>query len=377
MPRVLTVTNDFPPRHGGIETYVGELTRRFDPDDVVVFTPDRPGAAQWDAACPFEVIRTPIRFMLPVPPVVRAVAQVIASHRIDAVWFAAGAPLGLMAPALRRTTAARRFVATTHGHEVWWARLPGTRGALRRMVDGLDHTTYITDYTRAAIAPALSPQGLARLAHLSPGVTPEEFAAPIDPSRVRRLLGIGERPMVLGLSRLVPRKGQDTLITAWPEVLRHHPDAVLVLAGAGPYAGALSELIRTTGVSGSVRMVGPVPERAKRHLLAAASAFAMPARSRFGGLEVEGLGIVYLEAAAAGLPVIVGNSGGAPEAVRDGETGYVVDGENPAQVADRIARLLDDPELARAMGREGQEWMREQWTWDQRAALLIDLLTVG
>lgn len=373
MARLLVVTNDFPPGHGGIETYVHELVRRFDPDDVVVATSRRDGWEAWDAEQPYRVVRISRYPMLPTRRVARAVVGLANEHRCQAAWFGAAAPLGLLAARLRTETDVRRVVSTTHGHEVWWAMLPGFRQTLRRIGRRADHVTYITDYTRERLERALPAD---RMARLSPGVTPEAFAQVSDDAvaNLRARWGLGDDPVVVSVSRLVARKGHDTLVAAWPQVLRHHPRARLVIGGRGPYSERLQRLVTQHDVADSVTLAGFVPDDDLAALYRTAQVFAMPARSRLAGLEVEGLGIVYLEAAAAGLPVITGTSGGAPEAVRDGETGYVVDGTDPTAVAWQIVDLLDDPARAAAMGEAGRTWIADQWTWDTRHRTLSTLL---
>src|SRR5215472_2338484 len=182
------------------------------------------------------------------------------------------------------------------------------------------------------------------------------------------------RPVVVCVSRLVPRKGQDTLIRAWPQVRAAVPDAALLLVGGGPYARRLQRLARQLGVAGSVILTGPVPWPELPSYYDAGDVFAMPCRTRRHGLDVEGLGIVYLEASATGLPVIGGDSGNAPDAIRDGETGYVVAGRSPAEVADRLVHLLTDPAGARAMGEKGMAWVDQEWRWDLVAERLQQIL---
>ncbi|MCL2423482.1 MAG: glycosyltransferase family 4 protein [Micrococcales bacterium] len=373
MARLLVVTNDFPPGHGGIETYVHELVRRFDADDVVVATSRREGWQEWDAAAPYPVVRISRYPMLPTRRVAREVVKIANEYECEAAWFGAAAPLGLLAADLRTRTQVRKVVSTTHGHEVWWAMVPGFRHALRNIARRADRVTYISDYTREHLVGTLPVE---RMDQLSPGVTPEAFA---DVSAeaiadLRRRWVLGDDPVVVSLSRLVARKGHDTLIAAWPQVLEHHPNARLVIGGRGRYASHLTELVSKHKVSDAVTLAGFIADDDLAALYSTATVFAMPARSRLGGLEVEGLGIVYLEAAAAGLPVITGQSGGAPEAVRDGQTGCVVDGTDPTAVAWQIVELLDHPEQAAAMGEAGRTWMVDQWTWDARHAKLAALL---
>lgn len=368
----LVVTNDFPPRTGGIQTFVHGLCRGL--GDVIVYAPAWPGAAGFDRAQPFPVIRHPTSLMLPVPAVLRRAREAARAEGCASVLYGAAAPLGLLTRPLRRS-GVERFVALTHGHESGWARLPVARGLLRRIGDDVDVVTYLGQYHRRRLAAALSPVAFERMAHLPPGVDERTFRPGCGGASVRARLGLGDRPVVVCVSRLVPRKGQDTLVSAWPEVTRQVPDAALLLVGDGPYRARLERLAHGLGVGAAVRFAGPVPEADLPAYLDAGEVFAMPCRTRRRGVEVEGLGIVYLEAAACGLPVIAGDSGGAPDAVRAGETGYVVDGRAPGEVADRVVALLRDPVVARAMGRAGRAWVERDWRWPLVVDRLRGLLT--
>jgi phosphatidylinositol alpha-1,6-mannosyltransferase len=373
MPKVLIVTNDFPPRAGGIQSFVHALAVRLPEGSVTVYAPAWEGAAAFDAAQPFPVERHPTSLMLPVPSVARRAARLLGRDGCDTVLFGAAAPLGLLAPSLRRA-GARRLVAITHGHEAGWAALPGARSLLRRIGDSVDTVTYLGEYTRARLARALSPEAVARMTRLAAGVDSEAFRPGAGGAAVRDRLGLASRPVVICVSRLVPRKGQDTLIRAWPVVQATVPDAVLLLVGGGPYAGRLRRLARGLGVAGSVIFTGPVPWLELPAYYDAGDVFAMPCRTRRHGLDVEGLGIVYLEASATGLPVIGGDSGNAPDAIRAGETGYVVSGRSPAEVAGRLVHLLTDPAGARAMGEKGMAWIDQEWRWDLVAQRLQQIL---
>jgi phosphatidyl-myo-inositol dimannoside synthase len=364
--RTLIVTNDFPPRQGGIQSYVHELARRLPPESLVVYASDHPGAAEFDAAQPFPVVRHPTGLLLPTPAARRRVTAVLREHRAEAVWFGASAPLGLLAPALRRA-GAERFVASTHGHETAWAVLPAARQALRRIGDNCDVVTYITEYTHTKLGTAFGPHP--DLVQLTPGVDIETFRPEIDGSAVRRELGLGARPVVVCVSRLVPRKGQDLLIDALPGILRAVPDTVLLLVGAGPYEQKLRARATRRGVAAQVVFAGGVARHDLPASFAAGDVFAMPCRTRRAGM-----GMVYLEASATGLPVVAGDSGGAPEAVRDNETGYVVGGRDVRAVTDRIVRLLQDAALRAALGSAGRAWVEKQWRWDVLAGRLADLL---
>ena len=373
MRSTLIVTNDFPPRQGGIQAFVHGLAIRLPAGTVTVYAPKWQGAAEFDAAQPFPVIRHPSSLMLPVPTVARRAAQIARERSIDTVLFGAAAPLGLIAPSLRRA-GVTRTVALTHGHEAGWAALPGARTLLRRIGNEVDTLTYLGEYFRARLAHALTPQAAARMVRLAPGVDVAVFRPGAGGPAVRERLRIQGRPVVVCVSRMVPRKGQDTLIQAWPNVVAEVPDAVLLLVGDGPYKQRLERLASQHGVTAHVIFTGGVPWAELPGYYDAGDVFAMPCRTRRAGLDVEGLGIVYLEASATGLPVIGGDSGGAPDAILDGETGYVVPGGDPAAVAGRVTELLKDPAKARVMGEKGLAWVDREWRWELAAARLESIL---
>ena len=373
MPKVLIVTNDFPPRAGGIQSFIHALATRLPADGVVVYAPAWAGAAEFDQQQPFPVLRHPTSLMLPVPTVRARAVRALTEHGCDRVLFGAAAPLGLLAPALR-AAGARRIVAVTHGHEAGWAALPGARTLLRRIGDSVDVVTYLGEYFRMRLARALSPAAAARMARLAPGVDTAEFHPGAGGAAIRAQLGLGGRPVVVCVSRLVHRKGQDILLRAWPAVRARSGDPALLLVGSGPADGQLHRLASELGVADSVLFTGQVPAAQLPAYYDAGDVFAMPCRTRRRGLDVEGLGIVYLEASATGLPVIAGDSGGAPDAVLSGETGYVVPGRDVAAVADRIGRLLADPAGARAMGEKGLAWVDREWRWDLVAQRLEQIL---
>jgi phosphatidylinositol alpha-1,6-mannosyltransferase len=367
MSRVLVVTNDFPPRQGGIQSFVAGVLDRFDPAEVVVLASSYDGAAEHDAASPYPIVRAPTNMLLPTRTATTQAVTLLRQHECDAVWFGAAAPLGLMAPSLR-AAGARRLVGTTHGHEIGWAALPVARQMLRRIGRHLDVTTYLGEYTRSRLARAL-PAGV-RLEQLTPGVDVGLFRPDVDGTAVRERYGLTGRPVVVCVSRLVPRKGQDTLIDAWPRVLAVVPDALLLLVGGGAGQADLEKRASERGIAHAVVITGGVPWTELPAHFAAGDVFAMPCRTRWGGFDVEGLGIVYLEASATGLPVVAGNSGGAPDAVLEGKTGLVVDGTDAAATAAAIVSLLVDGERRRAMGAAGRAWVEERWQWEQIAARL-------
>jgi len=411
MRKVMIVTNDFPPRSGGIQSFVHALATQLPAGQVVVYAPSWTGAAEFDARQPFPVVRHPTSLMLPVPSVARRARAILTEHGCDAVLFGAAAPLGLLAPALRRA-GARRIVALTHGHEAGWAALPGARLLLRRIGEHVDALTYLGEYFRIRLTRALSPAAAARMVRLAPGVDNESFRPGAGGAAIRARLGIPlDAPVVLCVSRMVPRKGQDTLIQAWPRVLAGLASAtvptvpaaataaaaatappaatapatpaaatvpaarpVLLLVGDGPYASELRRLARRKQVADSVIFAGSVRWEDLPAYYDAGTIFAMPCRTRRGGLDVEGLGIVYLEASAAGLPVIGGDSGGAPDAILPGETGYVIDGRDQAVLVQRLVELLSDPHGAATMGEKGIAWVDREWRWDIVVGRLREIL---
>lgn len=367
--RTLLITNDFPPRPGGIQRFVHHLAVRQPLGELVVYSSDWRGSAAFDAEQPFPVIRENTKVLLPTSQVARRAAQIARSEGCDRVWFGAAAPLGLLARRLRMP----RAVALTHGHEVGWAALPLARTALRRIGAGCDVVTYLTEYQRKRLQPVVG--SLTSLRRLTPGVDADTYHPEVDGSEIRAELGLNGRRVIVCVSRMVPRKGQDTLVKALPLVRRAIPEAALLLVSGGPYRKTVQRIARDLGVEDHVVFTGSVPWPALPSYYAAGDVFAMPCRTRNGGLDVEGLGIVYLEASAAGLPVIAGDSGGAPDAVREGETGYVVPGRDVGALANRLITLLRDEALARKMGMAGREWVQAEWGWDRQADILRDLLT--
>ncbi len=376
MTRVLLVTNDFPPRPGGIQSYLEQFVGRLaaaGEHQLWVYAPRWKGCEDYDAGAGYPIVRHPGTLMLPEPGVERRMRELIADHEIETVWFGAAAPLALLATRARRA-GADRVLACTHGHEVGWSMLPGARSALRRIGDTTDVVTYVSDYTRGRFASAFGPR--ANLQHLPPGVDTDRFRP--DPGareELRERYRLGQRPTVVCVSRLVPRKGQDMLIKALPDIRRRVPEAALVIVGGGPHADQLHRLARDAGVSDHVVFTAGVPSAELPAHYAMADVFAMPCRTRGYGLDVEGLGIVFLEASATGVPVVAGRSGGAPETVRDGETGRVVDGRSHSQIVEAVSTILADPALAARMGAAGRAWITSDWSWASQADRLSELVS--
>jgi phosphatidylinositol alpha-1,6-mannosyltransferase len=365
--RTLVVTNDFPPRPGGIQAFVHSLAVRQPPGEVVVFASSWRGAKEFDAEQPFPVVRADTKVLLPTPPAIRQARLIAKAEGCDRVWFGASAPLGLMA----RRLGLERAVASTHGHEVGWALAPATRQALRRIGSQVDVVTYLGEYTRSRLAPAF---GQVDMAQLPSGVDTAAFRPGSGGDVVRARHGLTDRPVIVCVSRLVPRKGQDVLIKALPLVRKEIPDAALLVVGGGPAMPRLTSLVAAAGLEQDVVLTGSVPWEELPAHYDAGDVFAMPCRDRLKGLEVEGLGIVFLEASATGLPVVAGRSGGSPDAVLDGTTGHVVDGTSVPSVAAALVGLLSDPVRAKGMGDAGRAWVEEAWRWDVLAARLRGLL---
>jgi len=315
------------------------------------------------------VHRWPATVLLPSEDLARRCLDLVRAHDADLVLFGHGFPLPILAPRLRE--AGVPSVILTHGAELWFARMPGTSDAMARAFGAARAVTGVSEYVAGSLRP-LIPASVPFVL-LPPAVDPNRFGPGVEGSDVRARHRLGDRPVVLCVSRLVPRKGQDTLIRAMPVVRRLLPEAVLVIVGDGPARSQL-ESLAAGAPAGSIVFVGEVPDRELPAHYAAADVFAMPCRSRFGGLEVEGFGIVFLEAAATGRAVVAGRSGGAAEAMVDEETGLLVESREPKATALAIARLLLDPQLRARMGAAGRARVEAHFTWDGRAEQLATIL---
>jgi phosphatidylinositol alpha-1,6-mannosyltransferase len=369
VPRTLVITNDFPPRIGGVQQYVWRLVAQLPPDRVSVLAPAWPGCRDHDAAQSFPVERWPATFLWPTEDLERRVRLLADEHRADAVLFGHGFPLPWLAPGL--AAAGIPSVALTHGAEVWIARTPGLAAAQRRGLHACREVTAVSAYTGRLIQGAIGERPSVTV--LYPGVDTERYAPTVDGRVIRERYGLGDRPLIVCVSRLVPRKGQDVLIEALETVRGLVPEATLLLVGDGPERRALAGAA-ATAPAGAVVFAGEAAWEELPAFYAAADVFAMPCRSRFGGLEVEGLGIVFLEAAACGKPVVAGRSGGTPEAIVDETTGLLVEGGEPKAVALAIARLLLEPQRAKRMGAAGRARVEAEFTWERSAATLAQVL---
>jgi len=364
---ILCITNDFGPRAGGIETFIIGLIERMPKNSVIVYTSSQKDSEPFDRAWSenygVEVIRDKSTILLPSFRVGRAVRRIARERQITRAFFGAAAPLALLAQGLRRA-GVTRIVSLTHGHEVWWAKLWPFSLAIHRIGAGTDHLTYLGNYTKSEISRALSQSAQDAMVKIAPGIDTNHFAPQSNSAALRDELGLTHKKVIVSVGRLVHRKGQDTLIEALPEILMHIPDAHLLFIGEGPYEDYLVKRAAELQLSHAVTFIGRIQYADLPRYICVGDIFAMPSRSRLAGLEVEGLGIVYLEASACGLAVIGGKSGGAPDAVLEAETGFSVDGTSPHEVADAAITLLQDPVLASGMGSRGRQWIIDEWQWE-------------
>jgi phosphatidylinositol alpha-1,6-mannosyltransferase len=379
MKKILIVTNDFGPRAGGIESFIMGLVERLPRDSVTVFTSSQGDTSHYDLMWlennGVVVIRDRSTMLLPTPRVARNLKKLARGSSFSVACFGAAAPLGLLAPTLRRAGIAR-IISLTHGHEVWWAKLFPFSLAIRCIANNVDVLTYLGEFTRWSISHSLSSKARDAMVRIAPGIDVSHFTPDSAPSKLRKELRLSEKSVIVSVGRLVPRKGQDRLIEALPIIRKSIPNVHLLLVGEGSYQKSLENLVEELELAELVTFVGRVPLILLPDYFRCGDIFAMPSRSRMAGLEVEGLGIVYLEASGCGLPVIAGNSGGAPDAVVDGVTGIVVDGGNVNEIAAAIVRVLNDPKKMKEMGAAGRDWVTTSWSWQIWSAKFARLLEV-
>ncbi len=375
VPRSLFVTNDFPPRVGGAQTYYWNMIQTLDPGEVVIVAPAHRDAAAFDATHPYTVIRTARSAVTPTSAVERLCERLIREHDLELLQLGHPLPAGLLGPWLRRT-ARVPYVVFLGGAEITVpGAVPGVARLLRLVLAESSLLFTVSRYT-ADQAVRLS-GGVARAEVLRPALEIERYAqaGAADAVAARAALGLDDAPLVVCVGRLVPRKGQDMLIAALAGLDGAFPDARLALVGGGRLADSLRRRAAAAGLSERVLLPGEVPADELRLWLQAADVFAGPSRTRHRGLEVEGFGIVYAEAALVGLPVIAGRSGGAAEAVVEGETGYVVDAHTPAELTAVLGRMLAmSSEERRRMGARGRRLALSRHAPEVAAARYHDLL---
>lgn len=365
----LLVTNDFPPKVGGIQTLLWELWRRIDPHTFAVLTTPHDGGAEWDRAQPFRIERTPDRVLLPHPGLVRRIDEMAERIGADVVVLDPALPLGLVGRHLSRP-----YDILLHGAEVTVpGRLPGSRQVLASVLDGARRIVAFGGYPAAEAEHAAGHRLPTTIVPC--GIDSSRFR-PLgadERAEVRARFGLDDGPLVLSLSRLVPRKGMDVLIDASVPLAAEFPGLQVAIAGSGRDRDRLEKRARAAGAP--VRFLGRVPEADLAAIHGCADVYAMLCRNRWAGLEQEGFGIVFLEAAAAGIPTVAGRSGGASEAVDHGETGLVVDDPTDSSaVAAALRKLLSDAELRARMGEAGRRRAIEHFDYDQLAARLASAI---
>jgi phosphatidylinositol alpha-1,6-mannosyltransferase len=370
----LLVTNDFPPKIGGIQSLLWEWWRRLPADRFAVLTSPYDRADEFDATQPFRIERTPEPVLLPHPIMTKRIDDLARDFGAELVVLDPAVPLGLVGPSLELP-----YDVVLHGAEVTVpGRLPASKQALAWVLNNARHVIAAGDYPSAEANRAAGRELPTTVVH--PGVDTERFRPLTAPERAaaRQRLGLpSDAQIVLGLSRLVPRKGFDTAIRAAAAMRDTHPDLLLVIAGTGRDADRLAKLGEE--LAAPVRFLGRVDEDDVPDLYGCADVFTMLCRNRWGGLEQEGFGIVFVEAAACGVPQVAGRSGGAAEAVADGETGFVVNPGGDAAVAEAVAafgRLLDDDELRTNMAAASRERAVGQFSYDVLSARLAAALDV-
>jgi phosphatidylinositol alpha-1,6-mannosyltransferase len=373
--KVLLVTNDLGPRSGGIETFILGLIEGLPKNSLVIYTSSQNGQAPFDAQLLEKfgaiVIRDRAKILLPTPRISRKAVRILRQYEIQNVWFGAAAPLGFMASQLRNR-GATNIVALSHGHEVWWAKIPILKQMLQKIIKDIDKLGYLGEFTKNEISKATTEVN--KLVQIAPSIDTNHFQPKKpNPNLVSKYQLEGRR-VIICVARLVHRKGQDQLIKALPDILKKYPDAILLIVGQGPIEQMLRNSARQLEVTHKVIFTGRVPHADLADYISLGEVFAMPVRSRFYGFEVEGLGIAYLEASACGLPVVVGKSGGAVDAVIDQVTGLLVDGKNINEITDAICRLLADPAKAQAMGQAGRGWVTSDWQISNWSAKFNELL---
>jgi phosphatidyl-myo-inositol dimannoside synthase len=366
VPRTLLVTNDFPPRVGGIQRTLHALWRTLPSDRVSVLAPSWEGSAAFDAGEPYPIARFSKDFAWPTREARRRVHAAIDDTGAEVVLFGATYPLAALGPGIAKRSVP--YLAAAHGFEYWLSLAPGSHRAMRYATSRASRVPVMCSAFIARVVRTAVPKTVP-VSVMYPGADVDAFRPDLDVTEVRARHALLDRPVVVCVSRLVPRKGQDVLIRAMPEVVRRVPDAALLIVGDGPYRPAL-ERMAFEAPPRSVILAGQVSEDELPRYYAAGDVFAMPCRTRKGGLEVEGWGNVFIEAAACGRPVVVGDSGGARESLVDGVTGHLVDGADVGHVADAVAGLLEDPGRAAAMGRAGRGRVERSFTWPRAAAQL-------
>ena len=369
IPRTLVVTNDFPPRVGGIQRTLESLCRALPAEKVSVIAPSAEGSGTFDGSAPFGVSRERSRFIWPTPSFADRLEAEVARSDADVVLFGDAFPLALLGP--RLASHGTPYVVLAHGFDYWLSTVPIAHAVMERMTSRASRVAGCSEFIARRVRTAVPRRVPVSVLH--PGADVERFRPDLATADIREHHGLGDRPLIVCVSRLVPRKGQDVLIRAMRAIQRRVPEAGLLIVGSGPYEAKLRTLAERAPTR-SVTFAGEVSEEDLPRYYTVGDVFAMPCRTRAAGLEVEGWGNVFIEAAACGRPVVVGDSGGSREALVHGETGLLVDGSDVEGVADALATLLEDPAYALRLGKNGRARVEREHTWPRVAERLAGWL---
>ena len=370
MRKHILITNDFPPKVGGIQSYLWELWRRLPVANFYVYTTPFPGDREFDSEQPFRTVRSTSKVLLPTPNINRNVQKLRKDIEAELIVWDPAFPLGVVAPRSRTP-----YALVLHGAELAIpGKIPILKSFLANTLKKASLVICAGNYP-AEEAERIAKQSLP-LAIIPPGVDVERFrpATPLEKEKIRKDLEIpNTSPVLLTVTRLVPRKGVDILIKAVKILKKDYPELLLLIAGSGRDLQRLKGLAKDS--KETIRFLGEISEAALPDLYRASDIFCMPCRSRWGGLEQEGFGIVFLEAAASGIPQIAGKSGGSADAVLNNETGLVINNpKDPRQLAQSIEKLLKDSEKLKRMGLDARKRTEDYFSYDQLSKSLIDAL---
>lgn len=363
----LLVSSDFPPVSGGQSRYLFDLWSGFPSDQVVVLAPALPGDATIDAGLSCEVVRTPLPLADgimskagKVALLLRQAGRLCRRRQVSQIHCGQVFSAGFVGWACSRRFPAVRYFPYVHGADLLEFRDRFPWGwILRRILGGAERVIVNSRFTGRAVAACGVPTE--RILVVNPSIDLSRFDGVHDREATRQRLGWTGSEVILSVGRLVSRKGHDTVIRALPRVAEVVPGVRYAVVGDGPMRAELEALAAAEGVRQRVEFRGFVPEAELPALYAAADLFAMVSRQIPASGDVEGFGIVYLEANAAGLAVLAGRSGGVEDAVVDEETGLLVDPEKPEEVAAALGRLLRDPVLRGRLAEQGRQRVRREF----------------
>jgi phosphatidylinositol alpha-1,6-mannosyltransferase len=360
MPRALLVTTSFLPGRGGIESYLAELCLELAPD-IAVLAPASRDDKPIPTDLPYRTFPYSSQTVLPGAAMVRAIDAAARELEVGRIIMGTPWPLSLVWP--RVAALGYPYGAIVYGAELLVpTAVPALRGVILDVLARADFVLSCSNYTLGRLEAMLDKRDLDMppSERLPARVDMQRFNPSVDTSDIRARYGLTDTDrIVLSFGRLVERKGVHRMIDAMRVVNQRVPEAVFVIAGGGPEERNLRRQAEVSG--GRVVFVGRVPEEDAPALFATADVFTLPVVDRYFGLEVEGLGVVMLEAGACGTPSVIGRSGGSPETVVDGETGFVIDARDRGMLADRVGYLLERPDEAAEMGRKARAFVEREF----------------